>query len=80
MSLASSRMARSDRAGGELRDDGVMEDRMENRDLVLDLVEWVAERPPAYRDLMDAWRSSCPRLTIRLMRPDWVTVHFPFLN
>ncbi len=37
---------------------------MENKALVLDLVEWVAERPRAYADVMDAWRTSCPRLTI----------------
>ena len=47
-----------------IREDGVVKDRMENRDLVLDLVEWVGERPRAYQDVMDAWRSSCPRLTI----------------
>ncbi len=32
--------------------------------LVLDLVEWVAARPRAYSEVMDAWRTSCPRLTI----------------
>lgn len=32
--------------------------------LVLDLVEWVAKRPRAYRDVMDAWRTSCPRLPV----------------
>jgi hypothetical protein len=32
--------------------------------LVLDLVEWVARQPRAYEDVMDAWRTSCPRLTI----------------
>ena len=37
---------------------------MENKALVLDLVEWVAERPRAYAEVMDAWRTSCPRLTI----------------
>ena len=37
---------------------------MENEALVLDLVEWVAERPRPYHEVMDAWRSSCPRLTI----------------
>jgi hypothetical protein len=37
---------------------------MENKALVLDLVEWVAERPRAYADVMEAWRTSCPRLTI----------------
>jgi hypothetical protein len=32
--------------------------------LVLDLVEWVAKEPRAYADLLDAWRTSCPRLTV----------------
>ena len=32
--------------------------------LVLDLVEWVAARPRAYDEVMEAWRTSCPRLTI----------------
>jgi hypothetical protein len=37
---------------------------IDNKPLVLDLVEWVAVRPRAYADVMDAWRTSCPRLTI----------------
>ncbi len=32
--------------------------------LVLDLVEWVAIRPRPYAEVMDAWRTSCPRLPI----------------
>ncbi|MCH9671216.1 MAG: hypothetical protein K0U93_07180 [Gammaproteobacteria bacterium] len=32
--------------------------------LVLDLVEWVAKSPRPYREVMDAWRTSCPRLTV----------------
>jgi hypothetical protein len=32
--------------------------------LVLDLVEWVAARPRSRAEFIDAWRSSCPRLTI----------------
>jgi hypothetical protein len=32
--------------------------------LVLDLVEWVAKQPRLYEDVMNAWRTSCPRLTI----------------
>ena len=30
--------------------------------LVLDLVEWVAKRERTYAEVMDAWRTSCPRL------------------
>ena len=37
---------------------------MDNEPLVLDLVEWVAGQRRAYDDVMDAWRTSCPRLTI----------------
>lgn len=37
---------------------------MENEPLVLDLIEWIAEQPRLYDDVMDAWRTSCPRLTI----------------
>jgi hypothetical protein len=32
--------------------------------LVLDLVEWVAKAPRPYADVLDAWRTSCPRLTV----------------
>ncbi len=32
--------------------------------LLLDLVEWVAREPRTYRDVIDTWRTSCPRLTI----------------
>ncbi|HET6522495.1 MAG TPA: hypothetical protein VFG47_22120 [Geminicoccaceae bacterium] len=32
--------------------------------LVLDLVEWVAARPRTYAEVMEAWRTSCPRLPI----------------
>jgi hypothetical protein len=37
---------------------------MENRSLILDLVECGAARPRTYTDVMDAWRTSCPRLSI----------------
>lgn len=32
--------------------------------LVLDLLEWIGPRPRAYADVLDAWRTSCPRLTV----------------
>src|ERR1700744_6814741 len=32
--------------------------------LVLDLLEWVAPHPRPYREGMDAWRTSCPRLPV----------------
>lgn len=37
---------------------------MENLPLVLDLVEWIAERPRKYDDVMEAWRTTCPRLSV----------------
>ena len=30
---------------------------------VLQLLEWLAERPRGYGETIEAWRSSCPRLT-----------------
>ncbi len=32
--------------------------------LVLDLVEWVAKEPRPYAQVIDAWRTSCPRLPV----------------
>ena len=32
--------------------------------LILDLVEWVARAPRPYAEAIDAWRTSCPRLTV----------------
>ena len=32
--------------------------------LVLDLVEWLAPAPKPYDEVMAAWRTSCPRLSI----------------
>jgi hypothetical protein len=32
--------------------------------LVLDLVEWVAKAPRTHHDVMETWRTSCPRLTV----------------
>jgi hypothetical protein len=30
--------------------------------LVLDLLEWIGPRPRPYGEVLDAWRTSCPRL------------------
>ena len=38
--------------------------QLENRSLVLDLVEWVARKPRRYAEVMEAWRTSCPRLSV----------------
>lgn len=32
--------------------------------LVLDLLEWIAREPRSYTEVMEAWRTSCPRLTV----------------
>jgi hypothetical protein len=32
--------------------------------LILDLLEWIGAQPKAYSEVMDAWRTSCPRLTV----------------
>jgi hypothetical protein len=32
--------------------------------LILDLLEWIAREPRSYADVLDAWRTSCPRLTV----------------
>jgi hypothetical protein len=39
-----------------------MIDTTEN--LILDLIEWVGQRERTYRETMDAWRTSCPRLPV----------------
>jgi hypothetical protein len=37
---------------------------IQNKALVLDLLEWVADKPRTYVEVMEAWRTSCPRLPI----------------
>jgi len=32
--------------------------------LILQLTAWVAERPRTYGEAMEAWRTSCPRLSV----------------
>lgn len=32
--------------------------------LILDLVAWVARQPRPYAEVIEAWRTSCPRLTV----------------
>jgi hypothetical protein len=32
--------------------------------LMLDLVEWLSRRPRSYAETIEAWRTSCPRLTV----------------
>ena len=35
-----------------------------SRALTNQLLIWVSEKPRGYREVMDAWRTTCPRLTI----------------
>ena len=32
--------------------------------LILDFVAWVAQAPRPYAEALEAWRTSCPRLTV----------------
>ena len=32
--------------------------------LILDLLEWIGSEPRAYSEVIDAWRTSCPRLPV----------------
>jgi hypothetical protein len=32
--------------------------------LIIDLLEWVALRERTYEEVMDAWRTSCPKLPV----------------
>jgi hypothetical protein len=32
--------------------------------LILDFLEWLGSEPRPYAEVMDAWRTSCPRLTV----------------
>jgi D-3-phosphoglycerate dehydrogenase / 2-oxoglutarate reductase len=33
-------------------------------DLILDLLEWLGSNPRPYAEVMDAWRTSCPKLPV----------------
>ena len=39
-----------------------MSDTVEN--LILDLLEWLGRKERTYKETMDAWRTSCPRLQV----------------
>jgi len=32
--------------------------------LILDLLEWIGSKPRPYAEVMEAWRTSCPRLPV----------------
>jgi len=35
-----------------------------NGALTLQLLEWISSRPRTYAEVLDAWRTTCPRLSI----------------
>lgn len=37
---------------------------MENQALTLQMLEWLSAEQRSYPEAMEAWRTSCPRLTI----------------
>jgi hypothetical protein len=39
-----------------------MNDNVEN--LILDLLQWLADRERSYEEVMEAWRTSCPRFPV----------------
>ena len=39
-----------------------MTDNVDN--LILDLLEWLGSSPRPYSEVLDAWRTSCPRLPV----------------
>ena len=39
--------------------------------LLLDLLEWLTNSPRTYDEVMDAWRTSCPKLPIWEEANDW---------
>lgn len=39
-----------------------MDDTVDN--LILDLLEWLGATPRPYAEVLDAWRTSCPRLPV----------------
>jgi hypothetical protein len=50
--------ARAEPVGGEIS----MGDPVEA--LVPDLLDWIGQQPRPYTEVMDAWRTSCPRLPV----------------
>ena len=37
---------------------------MPNDALIVQLIEWIGQEPRNYAETIDAWRTSCPRLTV----------------
>jgi hypothetical protein len=41
---------------------GLVADAVDN--LILDLLEWLERHPRPYSEVLEAWRTSCPRLPV----------------
>jgi len=41
-----------------------MNDSSAGSALTIQMLEWLAERPRSYAETLEAWKTSCPRLTI----------------
>jgi hypothetical protein len=41
-----------------------MDERSDTTALTLQMLEWIGERPRTYAETLEAWKTSCPRLTI----------------
>jgi len=48
--------------------------------LMLDLLEWVGRKECTYEETMEAWRTSCPRLTVWEDTTDRGLVQRAFVN
>lgn len=47
-----------------VRDDAPPQVAGEIDSLIADLLEWIGPGPRAYSEVMEAWRTSCPRLPV----------------
>lgn len=48
--------------------------------LILDLLEWLSKRERTYEEVMDAWRTACPRLPVWEDANDYGFVATEFAN
>ena len=48
--------------------------------LILDLLQWLAKRDRSYAETIDAWRTSCPKLTVWEDATDRGLVAFDFVE
>ena len=48
--------------------------------LILDLLEWISRAERSYEEVMDAWRTSCPRLPVWEEANDRRFIRSEFVN